>query len=513
MKNATPSQSTLWCCLALALIGATASNAHGPNLPGQSSIKAGLNVPPQDLLHPEQFGIEDMGYRSATAVVESFADEAAPASTAKPDRTATINVQARAVQMPTAITNGNFGNLGAGWQGFMQGGFYFADFNGPTLAMNIGYPAPAGAPTLRGDAFNISNTPRCAGRGEMWQDIRVKPGARLRFHWMPAYTQPTFGIEGTLGLSINDPYTSRQIWNVQPLNYAAIVNARSSEIDLSAYAGLDVRVVFASEPRPDSIARTCYNTTWFDNVEVVQGAINYQNAQPTPGIWYNPHRAGTGWDLRAMPGGGFYGIWYTFQGGQPTWYYLDPAQMVNGSFDTNIRKMVRTGTSVQQTIVGRVNLRMLGTTSGLMSFDFFDYPNASGAAWDNTEHFQLLTAGGANAYNGFWHPADASDPNWGLTTLSYGGGNLFSTQYFYDSTGQPIWTLAQGAFSGSGQLVVKRAVGGLCPNCAGSYPSVVHQNVGTLSMTFPYPSSNTMTATFSAGQWQRSLRTYYKLTH
>lgn len=472
---------------------------------------SGLNVPPQELTHPEQFGIEDFGNRSTAAALASqnTRTDAVALDTTGP----IISIAAKALALPTTISNGNFSSGAAGWQGFMRGNWLdgIADTNGPTIVSNLGLGAPAGAPVLKGDAFNPTGTPRCASYGEMWQDIHVTPGAKLRFHWQPGYSGTSLFGEGTLQFALKDPYSNRVLWDVTPLNYAQHSGGRYTEVDLSAYAGLDVRLRFASSPRPDLGAHSCYNWTWFDNVAIFQGPINYASVNPTPGIWYNRFRDGGGWDLRKMPDGGYYGIWYTFEGGNPTWYYLDPGYISNGSFNTNIRKMVRTGSNVQQEIVGRVNLRMLSTSSALMSFDFYNYPNGAGA-WDNTESLQLLTAGGANAYNGFWHTADNADPNWGLTTTSYSGGNLFSTQYFYDPSGQPTWTFAQGAFSGNGTLDVKKTTGGFCPNCAGSYPALVRTSVGSLQMSLAYPGSVSMQATFNAGSWQRPSRTYYKLT-
>ena len=478
----------------------TVSSGYDPSLPKY------LNLPPKELIHPEQFGIEDFGRTSALAVREAMAIDEPADSPSTPT----------SGPLPTQIANGAFNNGSAvSWMGFARGdNFFLPDHNGPVIAAVLGLPAPSGAPAMHGDAFNVTGTPHCAQYGRIWQDVRVLPGTILRLNWQQATSAgSTTTGEGTLTVSFRDPSTGDALWTVTRPSSQFVSGGRYSEFDLKEFAGLDVRIRFESKPYPQYYPTpTCNNTTWVDNVALEQRPIAYRNVLPTAGQWYNPLRAGSGWDLRRAPNGQYFAAWYTFQNGTPIWYLLDLATVSNGKFETTIRRFQRVGTTSQESVVGRARLQMLAVDKALMSFDFYDTPN-NATGWDNTEWFQLLMPGGGHPYNGQWFDNQPTDPNWGIATLVIPNNQVFTTQYFYDASGAPTWTFATGNFVDGGTLPATRVIGGLCPNCPGISQEVQYTPVGSFTLGYPDPTYSTLNAAFSAGSWVRPARTFYKLSN
>ncbi|MBL8299373.1 MAG: hypothetical protein JNN30_13625 [Rhodanobacteraceae bacterium] len=449
--------------------------------------------------------------RSARAVLDSM-------RASVPTQAAIVSTKpGAAAQLQQQITNGNFSNGRTGWSGLIVGNSQvlpaIPNEQGPRVVNFVGAPAPAARLIGVGNLATHSGFPSCATFGYMYQDVTVLPGTWLTFNWGgDSATDNTFlGIEGTLGVSIRDPISDRELWRIERPNSTVQNGFKRSELNLFQFVGQDVRIRF--EIRSKGVAGffvSCNDNTWVDNVALEQRGVTYSNTLPTSGAWYNPLRAGSGWDFRRAPDGSYYGSWYTYSGGQPTWYFLDQGYVVNGTFSTIIRKFERVGTSSQQTVVGRAEMRLLDSNSGLMSFDFFDTPNAAGI-WDRTEYYQLLTPTGG-AFSGHWNDGVPTDPNWGFGTLPFSGNQLFALHYFYNGS-QPTWAFSQGGFGDTGTLGVVKQIGGLCPSCPGYTPSPIYENIGSIYLAFPASANGTVNSAFSTTPWTRPLHTFHLLAN
>jgi len=473
---------------------------------------ASINAPPNELIHPEQFGIEDFGHLSAAAVLAAM-----PASPSTPATKGGAGPAPNGGSLPTQIANGDFSGTD-GWNASIIGNLLSVPQVAGSTELHRnggnGAPAPSGWLIGLGNHSTVHAHTACATYGFLWQDVRVLPGTWLTFNWR-ASVDDAPGVAGSLGVSLRDPITDRELWRETSPAWTTLNGARYSQFDLGRFSGQDLRIRFESQPSPTTgSGASCRDGTWIDNVKLTPRPIVYSTVRPAAGAWYNALRSGSGWELRrASLTSDYFGIWYTFQGGQPIWYFLDQGSVVNGVFDTRIRHFQRSGTSSIQTVVGRAQLQTLSSTTAIMRFDFYDVPNGNNG-WDREEFYTLLTPAGGT-YSGSWNDDVAGDPHWGIGTFPYNvsgnSGSLFSMQYFYTSAGAPTWTFAQGSYDGSNSLSVVRRSGGLCPTCPGYTPDMQTENTGIFSPTFP--ADGKMHAAFSSGSWVRPEHPFNKLTN
>ena len=399
---------------------------------------------------------------------------------------------------PVQVVNGGFVGYN-GWEGRQ----YYSDGNVGTIVwslINDGAPPPAAFLTYS------SNPSLCPTSGTVSQKLHIGSNKRLEFKWRGGTIPNAFPpVNNRVDLEIKDAY-SGQILTSGPIYYSLVGNANYSQVDLSAYAGLDVEVVFRTNGC--SGAASVYQP-WVDSVRLTDGPVPTYNGTATAGNWYNPSRSGSGWDLRRAPDGSYYAIWYTYDGGlQPIWYITSAGNFVNGRFQASLLKCSRTFSSASCPSVGRVDLTLKSSTQGDMRFDF-----GNDGQWDGEEFFTLLTPAGG-AYSGHFYSNDAADPAWGITTMSFSyqnQQNLFTTMYYYNGS-EPTWAVGTGTAGTTTTVSMTRQSGGLCPQCVGSYPAITRQTVGTMNLIFT-GSNPALIADLNISSWLRPTRPYYMLSN
>ena len=408
--------------------------------------------------------------------------------------------------LPTQIVNGDF-NTRTGWYATQSGGAGF--LIGLDIQNRLGQPVAyiASSCNLVGPGFPTG----CSATGSIEQKIHVESGKRLAFQW--GVTANTFQVPIEIG--IFDARTNRLLFSkFDPDAIDQGNGIRYSEIDLGRFAGMDVLIgLYTGYP---GIAGSGVGT-WVDSVRVVNAPAPNYNGDAQQGNWYNPTRSGSGWDLRRAPDGTFYALWFTYdQAANPTWYITGQGAFANGVLSVPLYGCSRNGGEGACTIVGRTELSLRSASAGVMRFDF----NAVGVtgSWDGTENFELLVANGGN-YSGHFHSAQPYDSAWGITTLSYldaqNNVQLMAPIYYYDGAGQATWSIAAQPFFNSGSMTVNRLTGGLCPTCAGTFPTIAQTAVGSMLLNFDTPDQSSLMGEISLFNplWFRGPTRYYKLSN
>jgi len=352
----------------------------------------------------------------------------------------------------------------------------------------------------------------CPYAGSISQTIHVGSNKRLKFDWREAReTNPDvynpFGQD--FQVTITDAYSGTILANMRPRYTSHSAGLRRSEVDLSAFAGLDVKVAFSSNGSCNLFPAI---SAWVDSVRLDAGPIPSYSGIATAGNWYNPSRSGSGWDLRQAPDGSFYAIWYTYDAAlQPIWYITSAGGFINGRFQASLLKCTLAGSTASCPAVGSVDLTLTSSSQGEMRFDF-DNAGTPGE-WDGEEFFTLLTPAGG-ALSGHFHSNDAADPAWGITTMSFSfqnQQNLFATMYYYNGS-EPTWAVGTGTASNITSVNMMRLSGGLCPQCVGTYPAITQQSVGMIDLNFT-GSNPGLFATVNISSWLRPSRPYYMLSN
>ncbi len=409
----------------------------------------------------------------------------------------------------TQFVNSDFSQGITGWSASYTSTFFPIIPGSQTwVVANRGAPPPSGMPAATARPQN------CAGRGHLWQDLRILPGTQLTFDWLPSdRTFANFGSDATtIGVTGYDPNTGRVLFSFNHPNRTERPGVWNTVIGMERLSGLDVRLAFSSTSTANEFDGSCRQFSWIDNVYLRQLPLPLLSGNLTPGLWYNRLRSGSGIDLRRAPNSNYYGVWYTYQAGQPIWYYLDEAPVVNGRFETTIRKYYRVGSQSRNETVGRAELRLAATNEAYWSFDFHD-TSTPGQTWDKTEYLDLLKGASPETQTGMWALGDSQDPAWGIGSTLTGASEMFTTIYYYDGGGNPVWALAQGRFSNAQSAPVFRYTGGLCPNCQGTHPNLTVTDIGTVQISFNPANPNAMTAAVQLQGWSRPLRQYNRLSY
>lgn len=408
--------------------------------------------------------------------------------------------------LPTQIVNGDF-NTRTGWYAAQSGGGGY--FIGLDVQNRLGQPVAYIA-----SACNAQGGPgfptACSATGLIEQKIHVEAGKRLAFQWG---TTQNFFFQLPVQIGIFDARTNRVLFS--KINPDAIDQGngiRYSEIDLARFAGMDVLIGFYTGYT--GISGSGWGT-WVDSVHIIDPPAPSYNGDAQQGNWYTPMRSGSGWDLRRVSDGTFYALWFTYdEARNPIWYITGQGSFVNGVLNVPLYGCTRSSGNGACTIVGRSELRLRSATAGVMRFDF----NGQGTAgsWDGSENLELLVANGGS-YSGHFHSAQPDDAAWGITTLSYMDGQnglqLMAPIYYYDGAGRTTWAIAAQGFANNSTLTVDRLTGGLCPTCAGTFPTIVKTAVGSMFLDFDTADQSSLTAEIYLNnpQWMRGLTRYYKL--
>jgi len=183
------------------------------------------------------------------------------------------------------------------------------------------------------------------------------------------------------------------------------------------------------------------------------------------GLWWNPARNGSGWEIN-LSGESLFGIWYTYnRDGDPVWYTTNgplndnkyEGDLLSFAWDYNNQK---------------VNTH---TVAGHVSIDFLN-PQLAQISWqiDTQQGEQTLRPFIFSAhptladYSGSWF--DWLEPGYGLT-LQTQGEQTYAVMYYYDEAGNPTWTAGINAV---GEPVLSMlSFKGSCPSCEYALPTHV----------------------------------------
>jgi len=246
----------------------------------------------------------------------------------------------------------------------------------------------------------------------------------------------------------------------------------------------------APKPGADYCAANSYDLL----VSRAEAATN-PNAIPHLGLWFDPGRPGTGFDLHRAPNGQYFLLWYTYtqSGGYPIWYLSDSATLVRGVWTAALSKYRWINGAPQATRVGRVTLEMTGSTHARFKWQLSGHSQTDDASF---------LFGGGNGTGLYFPP---SESGWGLSVQANGISTV-TYLYLYDGT-EPRWV--SGSRSGlpnDGQTIqYSRYIGaGLCPWCSGGTARAA--SIGTINLAVRRSSGwITTRLTLRSGQhWNRT---------
>ena len=83
--------------------------------------------------------------------------------------------------------------------------------------------------------------------------------------------------------------------------------------------------------------------------------------------------------------------------------------------------------------------------------------------------------------------------------------------YYYTGS-EPTWAVGTGTVGNNTAVSMMRQIGGLCPQCVGSYPAITQQGVGTMNLNFT-GSNPALVANLNISNWLRPSRPYYMLSN
>jgi hypothetical protein len=173
-----------------------------------------------------------------------------------------------------------------------------------------------------------------------------------------------------------------------------------------------------------------------------------------PGLWWNPARSGSGFEIFTRPGE-VAAIWYTYErDGSPVWYSAQGALGADGSDELALlRHRWIAGRHAGAAAVGTLRLDIQGNEALIAAWRV----DGSEGRWNLTP----FLVGGAPPEldrSGVWF--DPANPGWGMTFAEQ-GEVLGATVYTYDDAGEALW------FTGSGTpaRLALSSFNGSCPSC------------------------------------------------
>jgi hypothetical protein len=204
------------------------------------------------------------------------------------------------------------------------------------------------------------------------------------------------------------------------------------------------------------------------------GITGPANAAFRAGLWWDPAKSGTGWEIN-QSGDTVFGIWYTYNGdGDPVWYTTHgllsdghyQGDLLSYSWDYNNQK---------------VNAH---TVAGSVSFDFLN-PQLAGIQWRLGEQqgqytlrpFLFSADPALSDHSGSWF--DPQDSGYGMTIQSQ-GDLTYAVLYYFDKSGNPKWSAGNNAQDS--QSLSMLSFKGSCPWC--EYAPPEHTPVGELVPEF-----------------------------
>jgi len=190
------------------------------------------------------------------------------------------------------------------------------------------------------------------------------------------------------------------------------------------------------------------------------------------GHWWNPARAGSGFEFFNV-GDQAMVIWYTYdEGGKPVWYTAQGsvATMAEQRLPLLRHRWVN-GRKADATEVGWLRVAVHSSESATLTFDI----RGSQGSWPIQPFVQSGVTNEVDRTGSWFDPANSG---WGFTLTEQGdviGGVLFA----YDTGGEPTWAAGFGREQAAAELF---AFEGACPSCA--YRPSTSRSVGRVGFEF-----------------------------
>ncbi|MCH9698557.1 MAG: hypothetical protein K0U68_10665, partial [Gammaproteobacteria bacterium] len=207
--------------------------------------------------------------------------------------------------------------------------------------------------------------------------------------------------------------------------------------------------------RNDSSNATGIDGDQSNNAEPNAGAaytftLPSQQSVASQGLWWTPTRPGSGYDIGINSNNDLYMIWYTYTSENKPIWYLASGPLNGTDWNAELFEFAWDGNNTSSKPVGTAKLCFQDTTHATL-----DWTLNTDSGSIAIEHFVFDT--GSNVSAGTWF--ETTWPGYGLTQVNQGDTQV-SVLYFYDQSGQPVWTLGSGdsttttiemsSFTGSG---------------------------------------------------------------
>jgi len=257
-------------------------------------------------------------------------------------------------------------------------------------------------------------------------------------------------------------------------------------------AGALCRLAANTAPKPGA----AYCQAYSYDLQVTQAEPSTNPAAiPRPGLWFDPGRPGSGFDLHRTANGQYFLLWYTYtqSGGYPIWYLSDSAPLVRGVWRAPLSLFRWIGGTARGTRVGTVSLEMTGSTKGRFKWVLSGHNQTDDAAF--------LFGGGRGT--GLYFPP--SESGWGVSVQGDGRRSV-SYAYLYDGS-QPRWVTGQrtGLPNDGANIRMWRYTGsGLCPWCGGGTATAASSGTARLMLSGNSGWVSTALALRSGRRWDKT---------
>lgn len=224
------------------------------------------------------------------------------------------------------------------------------------------------------------------------------------------------------------------------------------------------------------------------------GVVGPNDAVFRQGMWWEPSRSGSGWDLSRI-GDFLFAVWYTYDAdGEPIWYTAG-ANLDGNRFE---------GELLQHRWSHADGARAAPEAVGTLVIEF-PHPQRAVVEWQLGETsgtrllqpFRFASDPTLNDYSGTWY--DPGESGYGVT-LQTQGEHTFAVIYHYDAAGAPTWRTGAGR-DGALRFDLTRARGA-CPACE-HVPSE-HEAAGALQLEFNTETRLRATLDTTDGSWDRA---------
>ena len=175
---------------------------------------------------------------------------------------------------------------------------------------------------------------------------------------------------------------------------------------------------------------------------VAHAATVAERSPAMPGLWWDPQRSGTGFEIHPA-GTGLFVIWFTYRDdGSAVWYTAQDDSIVDGRFDGPLlRHRWQGGRHAGHVVAGRLELQ-IGNAERVTVHAMRD-----GRASDYAiEPFPMAGISPEVDHGGAWFRPEQG--GYGVT-VSEQGAVIAAAYYAYDAAGEPVWYFGDNQRSGN----------------------------------------------------------------